>query len=288
MHGSCLRAVAYDWFEVGKSNPLKAESLYTFGVGKHIELMLVDWCKEMGIFAAHNVKFFNPDFGVSGELDLVLKESPGSPILYGVECKTSYGDYFKTEVITGRAGKPPAPKEEHVMQVMMYLDNFPTLPYFRLVYIGRDRFDRTEYIVRLKEIEGDKYPEITYPDGSNMVNLNLSLSRIYNRYVDTKKYVTEGTLPPRDYTPEMTAEEIAEAAAAGKISKAKVKAFERGELKTADWRCRYCNHKDLCRGMEDDEVKDFVPRYKKGEFCEVDYSKPNDGRKPNKLAKLLD
>lgn len=266
LRGSCLRAVAFDYVSIPKSNPYKAETMYTFGVGKHIELMVVEWTKEMGIFAGHNIKFYNPDFHVSGELDLVLHETPGSEELYGVECKTSYGDYFKMAQITGRPGVPPAPKEEHVMQVMMYLDNFPTLNRFVLIYIGRDRFDRTEYSIRLKKIDGDFYPEITHPDGHTVVDMNFSVAKIYNRYKDLMGHIKSGQLPPADYRPTMTQVEMDVDFAKGDVTKAQMKKFSEGEIMTADWRCRYCSHKDICREMPRTAIDNFSERFKAGEF----------------------
>ena len=151
--------------------------------------------------------------------------------------KTSHGNYYKTEVVTGRAGSPPKPKEEHILQVMAYLDNFNTLPYFKLIYVGRDEFDRTEYTVRLVDVDGDKYPEISYPDGKSYVEMNLSLSRMYNRYKDAIAFAKKGDLPKCDYTPIMTQAIVDAKLKSGEISKAKAKKFSDGETLTTDWRC---------------------------------------------------
>lgn len=237
VHGSCLRKVGYDFFNAGKSNPLKPDSYYTFGVGKHIELMLVDWFKEMGLFVGHNIKFFNPEFFVSGELDIVIRENPGSDVLVGIECKSSHGPFFRTEVVTGKPGQPPKPKDEHVMQVMLYLDNFPTLPYFVLVYVGRDDFSRTEYALRLVDVNGDMFPEITPANGNPYIDYRFSMANIYNRYKDMMAYIKEGTLPPCDYRPLMSKAEMEQDFADGKVTKAKMKKFDDGELLTADWQC---------------------------------------------------
>jgi hypothetical protein len=266
LHGACLRQVAYDYYSTGKSNPYSAETMYTFELGRQIESMYIEIFKRMGIFVGDHIKFYNPDFHVSGELDMVVRESPGSNVIYGVECKTSYGDYFKMAQITGRPGVPPAPKEEHLMQVMMYLDNFPKLPYFKLIYLGRDKFDRTEYTIRLVDLDGDKFPEITHTDGHTIIDSRFSIARIYNRYKDLAAYIRNKQLPPRDYRPTMTAEEMKVALDAGQITKAKMKSFEKGDIKTADWRCRYCNHKNLCRAMDEGIVENFVERFTAGEF----------------------
>lgn len=265
LRGSCSRAVAYDYMGINKTNDFTPETMYTFAMGKKVEDMVVEWTKEMGIFAARNIKFFDPYFHLSGELDIVLRESPGSEILYGVECKSSHGNYFKTEVITGKAGKPPAPKDDHIMQVMMYLSNFPTLKYFILVYIGRDEFARTEYIIRLVQVDNDWYPEITHGDFSK-IDMNFSLSRIYNRYVDTLRNIKKGILPARDYKPVMTQEEMDIELSTGRLYKSQMKKFQDGEIMTAHWRCRYCSFKSLCRSMPEGPVDNFIKRFDEQEW----------------------
>jgi hypothetical protein len=273
VHGTCLRKVGYEFYGVQKSNPFKPETLYTFAMGHHVEDMLVDWFKEMGLFVARNVKFFNSDFFVSGELDIVIRENPGSETLIGVESKSSHGPWFRTEIITGKPGTPPTPKSEHVMQVMLYLDNFP-LPYFVLIYIGRDSFDRTEYTIRLVEENGDKYPEICYPDGSSYIDKRFSMANIYNRYKDMAAYLKKGVLPPRDYTPVMTQAEMEEAVKSGKAKAYQMTKFKNGELLTADWTCRYCDFKDLCRNVDAGEIPNFVERCNNKEFTKAEYKKP--------------
>jgi hypothetical protein len=270
LHGACLRQVVLSFWHIPESNPPSADTMYTFGVGKHIELMVGDWFKEMGIFKAHNVKFWNPDFYVSGELDFIVSESPSSDVLLGVECKTSYGDYFKTEVVTGRAGVLPKPKEDHILQVMNYLDSFPKLNDFSLIYIGRDKFDRTEYLIRLIDIDGDKYPEITHAGNGSYIDYHFSLARMYDRYISAMKAVRSGVLPKTDYHPIMSQEEVDQQLKDKLISKAKATRFSKGECLTTDWKCTYCNFRNWCRGMSPDAIPDFKKKFSEGEFKKYD------------------
>lgn len=270
LRGSCLRALAYDYLDIPRSGSYSPETMYTFGVGKHIELMIVEWLKEMGLFVGHNIRFYNSDFHVSGELDVVLRESFDSDSLYGLEVKSFYGPYALMECVTGRAGHPPKPKDEHILQVLLYLDNFPSLKYFELIYVGRDKFDRAEYFIRLKEIDGDMYPEITRADGSSYVDMNISTAGTYNRFKDLANYLKAKQLPPRDYRPVMTEEEMQKELEAGNITKNKMKSFKEGKVLTADWRCGYCSHKTLCRNMPAEAVDNFQTRYQAGEFKPLD------------------
>ncbi len=266
LHGACARAIGYEYMDVPKTNPFKAETIYTFEMGNMIEAMYIEWFKQMGMFVSTQTRFYNDEFKISGKLDIILRETPGSDTLIGCEIKSSYSGYFTTAVITGRPGMPPKPKEENLFQVMLYLDAFPTLKYFTLLYLARDKFERTEYKIRLKTIDGDQYPEIKRADGSIYVDMEFSMSRVWDRYKEIMANLKRGILPPRDYRPTMTREEMVADFEAGKIGKAKLAKFDKGELLTADWRCAYCSFKNICRNMQPGPVESFKARYNSGEF----------------------
>lgn len=259
--GACLRANAFEYWGIPKSNPFNIKTLYTFEMGRRIEAMYIDWFKLMGVHVADHVKFFNQDFFISGELDAVIRENRYSDQLIGWECKSGYS-YMVSYQITGlRDGTPPKPKQEHLMQVLLYLEYFPQLPYFILMYTGRDEFDRIEYKIEKVEEHGEVYPKVTYPDRKSYVDYDISLASIHNRYKDLKNYLKKKTLPPRDYNPEMNQGEMQEALEAGKISKTKMKDYKEGKLLTADFVCRYCNFKDLCRGLDKKAIRNYRDEY---------------------------
>src|SRR5690242_18355382 len=87
LRGACHRAVAYEYWNTPVTSSHSPETMYTFELGRQIESMFIEWFKEMGIYAGDHIKFYNADFHVSGELDGVLRESPGSDSLFGWECK---------------------------------------------------------------------------------------------------------------------------------------------------------------------------------------------------------
>jgi hypothetical protein len=269
IQGACLRKVAFEYWDVPKTNPPKPEMYYTWGVGKHIEIMWLDWLKEMGMYVGSNIKFYNADFNVSGEIDAIIRETPGSDILVGAEFKTSYAGksgFFTRKVITGTKDCPPKPKIENLMQVCLYLDTYVDIPYWVLMYAARDNWDRTEYIIRLVDVGNDRCPEITNSWGYSYIDYDISMGRIYNRYVDLKNYLKAGVLPPCDYKPLMTRQEIVALVESGETYKSKLKDFDEGKVLTAEFNCTYCNHKDLCRGMACGSIPNFKEQYNNRTF----------------------
>ncbi len=252
--GACARKVVLEFWGYPITDPAKADMHYVWGLGKSVETMCLEWFKQMGIYKANAVRFYDPDFNLSGELDGVLCEAPGSKNLFGWECKSGHGNYFITNQITGKNGVPPAPKDENLLQVCVYLDYFKQLPYFNLMYIGRDDCSRTEYIIRLTEIDGKKYPQITRASGSTYIDKRISTAAIYNRYMDYALHASKDILPKADFKPIMTQEEVDKELEDGLISKAKHTRFTKGESLTTSWRCVYCQFKTYCRSLPQGEV----------------------------------
>lgn len=274
VQGACLRANAFSFWGVKETNPPSAETMWIFAFGKYIESMMTEWFKQMGIYAGNAIKFFNAELFLSGELDGVNKESPSSPKLYGWENKTSHGAYFVTEQITGRPGKPPKPKSDHIMQVMCYLDNFTELDYFILTYIDRDTMAKAEYKIELAVEGGDTFPKITRSNHEFYIDYDISLASMYDRYIELAKYIKKDVLPPVDYRPIMTQKEMDKALENGEIYKTQYKKYTEGKILTGDWRCRYCNHRSLCRTLDRKKIKDFRERYEAGEFTAAAIGEP--------------
>jgi radical SAM protein with 4Fe4S-binding SPASM domain len=269
VQGTCLRQVVFGYWGVPKTNFPKAEMYYTWGVGKHIEMMWMEWLKEMGLYVASNVKFYIQDFNVSGEIDAIVRETPGSDVLIGAEMKTSYAGksgFFTRKVITGTKDCPPKPKIENLLQVCLYLDTFKELPYWVLIYAARDNWDRTEYTIRLVDVDGDRCPEIMNSWGHSYIDYDVSMARIYNRYIDAKNYIRKGFLPPCDFKPLMTRDEILESIDNGDAYKSSLKNFDEGLSLTSDFHCNYCDYRDICRGIGCEAKENFKQRFENKEF----------------------
>lgn len=269
--GACLRANAFEFWSIPKK-PYTARTQWIFAMGKAVEDIIVGKLQEMGLYVARNQKFYNEYFGVSGELDIAVRESPGSDKIVGIECKSSNGPFFTSEVITGRKGEKPHPKVEHVLQVMLYLDSF-IMPYFNLIYVDRGDVNRIEYKIELIEENGDKFPVITYPNRESYTDYRLSMAGVYDRYQTLRWHIKRDILPASDYKPIMTRAEVDKQLENKEISEAKYKKFANGETMTTMFQCQYCNWKDLCRGIDQKPIKKFTEKYKAGELKEYEYPK---------------
>ena len=237
MFGKCARAVYMRMMGYEKTAPKKERAERIFGYGKYFEQNEIDIYKRAGIYVANNVKFSmqipNSDSFVSGEVDAIV-QIDGEYI--GVEFKTSYGNNFLRQNIIGykRKGKStgleyvlddllPAPKIEHILQVMLYLDFYSdSIKEFHIVYSARDSMEMAEYrlwldpradgksYVRIEKMEADKNIPIPIID--------ISTQDIYDRYLYIRRHIMNGTMPHPDYD----------------------------VLGRSDWQCGYCDYREAC------------------------------------------
>lgn len=227
------------------------------------------------------LKFRNA-FGVSGELDLVL-EHVETGTLFGVEMKTydgawaaidlagverarqCYGaactPYVRKFLDKGRrvpnpkASNAGAPKDQNLLQVMQYLEEFwdDGIRLFKLVYAARDKGPRVDFDVSLvTDEDGERYPIV-----NGRLCADFPLSGIHKRWRDLRSHVESGLIPRRDYVVEVdhdrllgddgyaadccesigsprydTVEKIREAVRAGDVPR--------------HWRCSYCKYLGKC------------------------------------------
>jgi len=271
VNGKCLRQAVFSYYGIPETNPPDAQAQYTFALGNAIEGLVGDWLKQMGLFVAHHVKFYRPDCNLSGEIDFVIYPYRKADTLIGLECKSFYGNYTKSSCVTGTKTTTAQPKIEHIMQVAMYLDNISMLEEFRLIYIGRDTFDRQEYTIYLQENGESAYPVVVGPGAITTEYKEMTMDRIYSRYQQAMDHIRANKLPAVDYKPEMSLVEATQAASEMPGGKSKLEKFKDGEILTLDWQCRYCNHRSLCRGLSRDVIEKFPVRYAAGEFKPKQY-----------------
>ena len=237
--GKCLRASYWSHKAIEKTNPMNARGFRITTVGKKMEEWEVMKYKEMGIWRGNNVKFFDTDHGISGEVDAFVWDEQVKKII-GVEIKTGYGYQFQSRVI-GRPDKKGSPKLDHLMQVMLYLNYFKDVPLFKLVYIDRGNAARAEFNISLEKstgrvlIDGERGPE------------GLSIPAILHRYNELGKKLDDSAMPSRDYQLQYSAEHLKFLYDSKRMTKTDVKIYERTkQLEKGDWRCSYCDYKDYC------------------------------------------
>lgn len=240
--GKCHRAAYYSWKGIETTNPVDARGMWTFMTGKLIETAYVEYCKELGIWAANNVKFFNPIHNVSGEVDLFVFNEDKKLIM--AEIKTAYGYGFQNSVMK-------FPKMENLLQVALYLDFFKNIPECRLIYKARDTQEDIEYVVSLKEENKEKFLMVNY---SIPVQL-FHIQDIYDRYAQLGKYLMDNIEPPRDYTYGFTLEQSKERLEKGVITKSRYTKIEKCTVMDSDWNCVYCSYLDLCWKDKRKEIK---------------------------------
>jgi len=250
---------------------------WTFEFGEAFEEKFIEYMKRAGVYYADHVRIafpFGPDgqYQISGEMDVIAQINNEFVI---IELKTGHGNNFFKQHIAGYERNHQqvlgytldpfvqAPKIEHLLQEMLYLyygkEMLPVITgedpieKSRMIYVARDMCIGAEYDIGLKEISMRHFPDVKYVmkqgDGYVYNNVPLkpfSVEDIFDRFIYTANFVEQGKLPPRDYKPLMSEEQVKEAYAAGELSKSKMERFQKGKEMPMDWQCAYCQFRDLC------------------------------------------
>ena len=236
MVGKCLRSVYWASRAIKRTNPMTARGVRITQYGKLIEQFEIEKYKELGIWRGNNVKFFNEEYKISGEIDCLIFNSMLNRNL-GVEIKTGYGYKFRKEVL-GNSYKKGQPKLEHLLQTMLYIDYFKLL--FKIIYIDRGNAARGEFNITLSK---DGTANI---DGKNLKN-GLSISGCVARLRELEEHLENSTLPRRDFQLQYTQEQIEFLYDSSRLNKKQTKEFEKNKkIDIGDYQCGYCDYKDYC------------------------------------------
>ena len=275
--GKCARASAFDL--LGLRKPITSvRANWKFEFGGNFEQTFIEMMKRAGLFHSDHVKMafpFGPDekYQISGEIDVIGKN--GSPFI--VELKTISGRIAESQCVTGY-DRPPqyrngytinpmasAPKIEHLIQVMLYQyygsvvlpkQSDLELDHSRICYLSISSMKHSEYILRLVERGGLHFPKLwklMKSDDSYFEQeielLPFSVEDIFSRYIYIAKHIENDLVPPRDYSPQYTDEEISDRLARGILSKTKANNMRNGTIPACDWQCSYCQYKQLCEEL---------------------------------------
>ena len=101
--GKCMRAAYYRALGYKETDPTSEDTMAKAKAGKWLENGIVEQAKEMGIWVANSVKFFDDKSFVSGEIDLIVKSLEDERKI-GYEIKTYYW-YFSKSNIEGSSVK---------------------------------------------------------------------------------------------------------------------------------------------------------------------------------------
>ena len=240
VYGTCLRN---SWYYLQKDiprTPTQPSAQWAAKLGLLVEDLLLDNWKEMGIWVADHVKWYDKERNVSGELDAIIIDPDGNQLV--VEVKTFWG-YYATKEICGNTRQQGKPKREHLMQTSLYLDHFRShgLPNAKLMYYARDSANRAEFDVTLVDENG-----LTYPVINGVVDRTLSMQDIYARYQELDEHLKNKIEPARDYVLEYDDATLQNMWDSKELSKTRYDAWQKKGERPGDWNCGYCKYKNHC------------------------------------------
>lgn len=262
--GKCLRAAWYSAMQTPKEGGPNISLGMKASLGKWDEIGVVEKWKEMGVWRGNNVKFYNKELALSGELDGILW-NPITEQLMGVEMKTFYG-YPANRTICGVLREKGTgnryngrPKDEHFLQSLLYYWEYQeVLSEYRLYYLERGDGHRVEFRVGWDERPDGKHqvwwqqvpgkywtafsPEKVYRD--------YTIEDIHKRYKDLLKMLREKEVPGKDYKKVYDASDIEWRHENGLISNTAYEKWQRNpnlaSNQLGDWQCSYCDYKEQC------------------------------------------
>ena len=275
--GKCLRAAFLRAIGEPKTNPSGMHLIMTGMLGSLIEKATINRWKEMGIYEDNNVKFFDSDLVLSGELDILTRIVGNKKI--GIEHKT-YGNVKAETELYGKKGvmkkdgtwsdKLPRiygqPKEHQFLQSELYdykyVHQLKLLDEFRMYYFNRENGHRAEFV-----IGSDEQPDGTHKCWWQQVPGDYWVAyqpvKIYRPYTiedihaRSRKlihYIQRKELPPKDFEYAPSDNWVEWAGKNNIISTSKCnKHFETGKKREQyfAWECSYCDYRDRCQGMKE-------------------------------------
>lgn len=255
-----------------KPIPFSAKTLWVFAAGNKYEDMVKEKMLASGTLAAAHKRFHQNikyNYVLSGELDAIGRD-PNTGDYFGVEVKSIYGYNAEKEVIGSvgerRAGRKGKPKPQNVMQAAIYDYAWPELPYFKLMYIMRDKVLKAEFDIVVDHDSGR-----IYIDGEAIEE--YTIFDVFTRFSNLALALHTSRLPARDYELRYSDEKMNKIVARDQIAKTnkdkwtkywdrtveiaetgKGRGLMRPEL--GDWQCSYCKFKEFCYDSEGNH-KDF-------------------------------
>ena len=255
VHGCCLRKAWYRSCKYPKTSPPNPGLTMKGVLGKNAERTQVEHWKQMGLWLGNNVKFYDPKYFVSGELDAIIKNpDTGEPI--GYEVKSYYGYDANKEICgTKKPPRPGSPKMDHFLQSAVYKYNFrEKLSEYRLYYIERGDGHRLEFEVGLipegedfrpywKQLDGPYWA--TYSD--KKVIQPFTVGDIHARFVKLAELIKKRELPVPDYNEFLSEEEVEWRWTHGELGKTKYEEYKKKSEPIKSWQCSYCSWLEQCR-----------------------------------------
>lgn len=268
--GNCLRASYYRISEYKKDRPDSPGLSMKAKIGKACEGITINHIKEMGLFKQNNVKYWNPEFVISGELDWIW-ENPLNKNLVGTEQKTYHGPKAE-KTILGYAGtkgsknvppKPPIPGQPKTNQFLQainyehyYCKTLKWLQEYRMYYMDRGNGTRVEFLIGTELSNGKHlcwHEQVSGPYwryySPGKIYYPFTLEDIQNRSKQLAEYVRRKELPPKDYSEYYSDEEIPIMYEEGEIASTYYEKWFKNPSKypISRWNCSYCDYSEQCK-----------------------------------------
>lgn len=211
--------------------------------------------------------------GVSGEADLVMRHIE-TDTLIGIDIKTYDGFWACKELHGYQVAKsfyksaspfirkyldkarkhpnpeftaPGKPKEDNVLQCMLYLHEFKSsdIKIWKLIYIGRDKAPTAEFDIELEKIKDKHYAKV-----NGEVWKDFTVEGIYQSFSELAIAHKREEAPARDYEPEYDSDKLLKDPSTPNWMKEKIKAGET----IRHWRCQFCPFLKKCLEDRDNEL----------------------------------
>lgn len=253
--GKCHRAAYYRIKGIPKDRERSVSLNMKASNGKSIEEATIDRWKKMGLWMGNNVKFFIPEFVVSGELDAIIK-TPDEKLI-GYEIKTYEGHYPAREILGAKKPpKPGQPKPGHFLQSITYAWEYRnSLDEYRIYYADRGGGPRAEFRIGFEEKNGknicwreqvnNKYWNYFTED---RIYYPYAIEDVHSRFKELANYLRKGQLPPKDYG-YLDADMIEYLYTNGELTKKKYEPWKKNPNNNPvlAWQCSYCDYAGRCK-----------------------------------------
>lgn len=278
IHGACMRQQWYRCAGYSESDPSGEYSQYIFAAGNMWEEWLTEQCKQQGIWVTNSLKWSIPEYFLSGEVDIVIRDPETDEVII-LESKTYSSSNYdaKVELCGGRKRdksiRIPTPKVQNVMQSALYLHYFSKPENGGVKRVLLTYFDRAcggpennrEFWVSLNPVtinnETKTYIHIDTVDidgNSHSYDMpGVTMEGVFDRYMELINALRESkeAPPPPDYMHIYPKEKVLEYWSQDKISKTKYEKWESNPNKypIGDWQCSYCGYKTLCKMQKEEQ-----------------------------------
>jgi hypothetical protein len=256
--GKCMRACWYRAMKIQKSESASAGLMQKANSGNWNEDGLIMRWKEMGIWIDNSIKFYNPNYYLSGEMDAVIR-NPLNKKKIGVEVKSYYG-YNANKIVTGskRPPVPGTPKTDQFLQALVYAWEYrDQLDEYRMFYIERGDGHRVEFRVGFEELpsgEHQAYWEQLPGDYWNYfeegkVLQPYNVEDVYKRYKKLLIHIKNKDMPEREFSDNCDRDKVEWLYKNKLLGKTKYDKFVKNPAKNpiCEWQCSYCFWKSQCK-----------------------------------------